>query len=51
MENSYHWNPECGVYTEQSPFIDSVTEFFDIVWDIAEADQLSLERPQEIPQR
>ncbi|WP_265112016.1 phospholipase D-like domain-containing protein [Halosolutus halophilus] len=51
MENSYHWNPECGVYTEQSAFVDSATEFFDIVWDIAEADQLSLERLQEIPER
>ena len=51
MENSYHWNPECGVYTEQSAFVDSATRFFDIVWDIAEADQLSLERLQEIPER
>nr|WP_245779568.1 phospholipase D-like domain-containing protein [Halostagnicola kamekurae] len=51
MENSYHWNPECGVYTEQSAFVDSATEFFDVVWDIAEADQLSLERLQEIPER
>ncbi|WP_226007969.1 phospholipase D-like domain-containing protein [Natrinema salinisoli] len=51
MENSYHWNPECGVYTEQSAFVDSATEFFDVVWDIAGADQLSLERLQEIPER
>lgn len=51
MENSYHWNPECGVYTEQSSFVDSAIEFFDIVWDIAEVDQLSLERLQEIPDR
>ncbi len=49
MENSYHWNPECGIYTEKSAFISSATEFFDLVWDLAEADQLSLERLQEIP--
>ena len=51
MENSYHWNPECGVYTEQSAFIDSATEFFDVVWEVAHADQLSLERLQEVPER
>jgi hypothetical protein len=51
MENSYHWNPECGVYTEQTAFVRAATEFFDVVWDLAEADQLSLERLQEIPNR
>jgi phosphatidylserine/phosphatidylglycerophosphate/cardiolipin synthase-like enzyme len=51
MENSYHWNPECGVYTERTAFVRAATEFFDIVWDLAEADQLSLDRLQEIPDR
>jgi hypothetical protein len=51
MENSYHWNPECGVYTEQTAFVRAATEFFDVVWELAETDQLSLERLQEIPNR
>ena len=51
MENSYHWNPECGVYTERTAFVRAATEFFDVVWDLAEADQLSLNRLQEIPDR
>jgi hypothetical protein len=51
MENSYHWNPECGVYTERTAFVRAATEFFDIVWDLAEADQLSLDRLQELPDR
>ncbi len=49
MENSYDWNPECGVYTERTHFIDAAIEFFDIVWDISAADELSIERLQEIP--
>jgi len=51
MENSYHWNPECGVYTERTAFVRAAIEFFDLVWDLAEADQLSLDRLQEIPDR
>jgi len=23
MENSYHWNPECGIYTEKSAFVNA----------------------------
>lgn len=49
MENSYDWNPECGVYTERTQFVDAAIEFFDIVWDISAADELSIERLQEIP--
>ncbi len=49
MENSYDWNPECGVYTEQTQFVDAAIEFFDIVWDISASDELSIERLQEIP--
>lgn len=51
MENSYDWNPECGVYTERTQFVDAAIEFFDIVWVISEADELSIERLQEIPDR
>lgn len=51
MENSYHWNPECGVYTERTAFVRAATEFFDIVWELAGPDQLSLDRLQKIPDR
>lgn len=51
MENSYDWNPECGVYTERTQFVDAAIEFFDIVWNISEADELSIERLKEIPSR
>jgi len=46
MENSYDWNPECGVYTERTQFVDAAIDFFDIVWDISAADELSIERLQ-----
>jgi len=49
MENSYNWNPECGVYTKRTEFVATAIEFFDIVWKISAADQLSIERLQEIP--
>lgn len=51
MENSYNWNPECGVYTERTQFVEAAIEFFDIVWDISAADEVSIERLQEIPER
>lgn len=51
MENSYDWNPECGVYTEQTQFVRAAIEFFDIVWDISEADEVAIDRLQEIPNR
>lgn len=51
MENSYDWNPECGLYTERTQFVDAAIDFFDIVWDISAADELSIERLQEIPNR
>ncbi|NUE03608.1 hypothetical protein HUB97_14055 [Halorubraceae archaeon YAN] len=51
MENSYDWNPECGVYTERTQFVEAAIEFFDIVWDVSAADELSIERLREIPDR
>lgn len=51
MENSYDWNPECGVYTERTQFVDAALEFFDIVWELAGSDELSTERLQEVPNR
>lgn len=51
MQNSYDWNPECGMYTEQTQFVETAIKFFDIVWDISESDELSIERLQEVPNR
>lgn len=51
MENSYNWNPECGVYTESANFVAAAIEFFDHVWEISEADEVDLTSLQEIPKR
>lgn len=51
MTNSFDWNPECGIYTERTPFVAATIEFFDIVWEISAADELAVERLQEVPNR
>lgn len=51
MTNSFNWNPECGIYTERTPFVAAAIQFFDIVWDISAADELAIERLQEVPDR
>jgi phosphatidylserine/phosphatidylglycerophosphate/cardiolipin synthase-like enzyme len=51
MENSYNWNPECGVYTENSNFVAAAIDFFDHVWELSEADEVNLTSLQEIPRR
>lgn len=51
MENSYNWNPECGVYTERTQFVNTAIEFFNIVWNISSADELATERLQDISNR
>lgn len=51
MENSYNWNPECGVYTENANFVTAVIEFFDHVWELSEADEVDLSSLQQIPER
>ena len=51
MENSYNWNPECGVYTENSNFVAAAIDFFDHVWELSEADEIDLTSLQEIPRR
>lgn len=51
MENSYNWNPECGVYTENSNFVAAAIDFFDHVWELSEADEVDLTSLQEIPRR
>jgi hypothetical protein len=49
LDNSFNWNPECGVYTEQGNFIKAGKAFFDFVWKLAEKDQLDLSKLQRIP--
>lgn len=49
LENSFNWNPECGVYTEDPTFIESAKAFFDFVWDLSEHDALDLSRLDRIP--
>ena len=51
MNNSYNWNPECGVYTENSNFVAAAIDFFDHVWELSAADEIDLTSLQEIPQR
>lgn len=51
MENSYNWNPECGIYTENSNFVAAAIDFFDHVWELSEADEVDLTSLQEIPRR
>jgi len=49
LENSYNWNPECGLYTEDPTFIESAKAFFDFVWDLSEHDAVDLSRLDRIP--
>jgi hypothetical protein len=51
MENSYHWNPECGAYSEKKKFVSAAISFFDHVWELASADVIDLENLQRIPER
>ncbi|NHN64357.1 hypothetical protein G9463_13775 [Haloarcula sp. JP-Z28] len=51
VENSYNWNPECGVYTENSNFVAAAIDFFDHVWELAAADEIDLTSLQDIPRR
>ena len=49
LENSYNWNPECGVFTEDPEFIKSAKTFFDFVWDLSAGDNYNLGRLAKIP--
>lgn len=49
LENSFNWNPECGVYTEEPDFIKSAKAFFDFVWDLSEKDNLDFSKLDRIP--
>lgn len=50
-KNSHDRNLGCGVYNECTQFVDAAIEFFDIVWEAPETDELSIERLQEMPDR
>ncbi|MCW4005294.1 MAG: phospholipase D-like domain-containing protein [Candidatus Bathyarchaeota archaeon] len=49
LENSFNWNPECGVYTEEPDFIKSAKTFFDFVWELSDKDSLDLSMLDRIP--
>jgi phosphatidylserine/phosphatidylglycerophosphate/cardiolipin synthase-like enzyme len=51
MENSFDWNPECGIYTENPLVTDSAITFFDFVWELAQADPVSFDQMKEVPDR
>lgn len=40
LENSFNWNPESGIFTEDPIFIKSVKAFFDFVWSLSKHDEL-----------
>ncbi len=44
LENSFNWNPESGIYTEDPTFIKSVKSFFDFVWTLSKHDALDFSR-------
>lgn len=49
LENSYNWNPECGLYTEDPEFLRSAKTFFDFVWDLSAGDNYDLGKLAKIP--
>lgn len=51
MENSFEWNPECGIYTENPIVLDSAITYFDFVWELAQADPVSFDQMREVPNR
>jgi len=44
LENSFNWNPESGVYTEDPIFIKSVKSFFDFLWNLSKHDALDFSK-------
>lgn len=51
MENSFDWNPECGIYTENPIVAEAAITFFDFVWELAQADPVSFDQMKEVPDR
>ena len=44
LENSFNWNPESGIFTEDPIFIKSVKAFFDFVWTLSKHDALDFSK-------
>ena len=41
MENSFYYNPEAGLHTHHPEVIQTATEYFDLIWDLAEPDSIN----------
>lgn len=44
MENSFYYNPEAGLHTRHPSIIRTATDYFDLVWEIAEPGKI----PEEV---
>jgi hypothetical protein len=44
MKNSFYYNPEAGLHTQHPSMIRTATEYFDLVWEIAEPGKI----PEEV---
>ncbi len=40
MENSFFYNPEVGIKTQDPNVIETAIDYFDLIWDIAEPDRI-----------
>lgn len=40
MENSFFFNPEVGIKTQDPNVIETAIDYFDLIWDIAEPDRI-----------
>ncbi len=40
MENSFYYNPEAGIQTQHPEVIQTATDYFDLIWDLAEPDKI-----------
>lgn len=40
MENSFYYNPEAGLHTRHPEVIQTATDYFDLIWDLAEPDAI-----------
>ncbi|WEL18865.1 hypothetical protein SVXHr_2722 [Halorhabdus sp. SVX81] len=40
MENSFYYNPEAGLHTRHPEVIQTAIDYFDLIWDVAEPDEI-----------
>lgn len=40
MENSFYYNPEAGLQTRHPEVIQTAIEYFDLIWELAEPDEI-----------